>query len=72
MAPAKYGSQMMGVWFLAVTAGDSVAGLLTSPQLNVDLNTSASVAVEAVVAIIAGVGFWANRKRVKQMMGSVN
>ncbi|MGC5411255.1 MFS transporter, partial [Streptomyces sp. DT225] len=22
MAPAKYSSQMMGVWFLAVTAGD--------------------------------------------------
>ncbi|WP_406476861.1 peptide MFS transporter [Streptomyces platensis] len=72
MAPAKYGSQMMGVWFLAVTAGDSVAGLLTSPQLNVDLNTSFSVAMEACLAVLAGFGIWTSRKRVKQMMGGVN
>ncbi|GAB7033114.1 oligopeptide:H+ symporter [Streptomyces sp. NPDC021749] len=72
MAPAKYGSQMMGVWFLAVTAGDSVAGLLTSPQLNVDLNTASSVAVEAALAVVAGLGIWMSRKRVKQLMGGVN
>ncbi len=29
MAPAKYASQMMGVWFLAVTAGDATTGLLS-------------------------------------------
>ncbi|TRV77491.1 MFS transporter [Streptomyces sp. 130] len=71
MAPAKYSSQMMGVWFLAVTAGDSVAGLLTSPQLNVDLNTTGAVAVEAVLAVIAGVGIWMYRKKVSQHMGDV-
>ncbi|WP_043264622.1 oligopeptide:H+ symporter [Streptomyces sp. CT34] len=72
MAPVKYSSQMMGVWFLAVTAGDSVSGLLTSPQLNVNLNTASSVVVEAAIAVLAGCGIWMSRKRVKQLMGSVN
>ncbi|WP_447039361.1 peptide MFS transporter [Streptomyces sp. DSM 118878] len=72
MAPEKYSAQMMGVWFLAVTAGDSVTGLLTSPQLNVDLNNSGAVAVEAIIAVIAGFGIWTSRKKVKELMGSVN
>ncbi|MFF1381798.1 peptide MFS transporter [Streptomyces sp. NPDC058308] len=72
MAPEKYSAQMMGVWFLAVTAGDSVTGLLTSPQLGVDLNNSGAVAVEAILAVIAGFGIWTSRKKVKTLMGSVN
>ncbi|MEU6820691.1 oligopeptide:H+ symporter [Streptomyces atriruber] len=72
MAPEKYSAQMMGVWFLAVTAGDSVTGLLTSPQLGVDLNNSGAVAVEAIIAVLAGFGIWTSRKKVKQLMGSVN
>ncbi|MFG2408871.1 peptide MFS transporter [Streptomyces brevispora] len=69
MAPAKYSSQMMGVWFLAVTAGDSLTGLLTSPQLGVDLNTSGAVAIEAVLAVVAGFGIWTYRKKVTKLMG---
>ncbi|MEU1146597.1 peptide MFS transporter [Streptomyces sp. NPDC005863] len=72
MAPEKYSAQMMGVWFLAVTAGDSVTGLLTSPQLGVDLNNSGAVAVEAILAVLAGFGIWTSRKKVKELMGSVN
>ncbi|MFJ9040540.1 peptide MFS transporter [Streptomyces sp. NPDC102406] len=72
MAPEKYSAQMMGVWFLAVTAGDSVTGLLTSPQLNVNLNNSGAVAIEAIIAVIAGFGIWTSRKKVKALMGSVN
>ncbi|MEU1019327.1 oligopeptide:H+ symporter [Streptomyces sp. NPDC005900] len=72
MAPEKYSAQMMGVWFLAVTAGDSVTGLLTSPQLGIDLNNSGAVAIEAIIAVIAGFGIWTSRKKVKQLMGSVN
>lgn len=72
MAPAKYSSQMMGVWFLAVTAGDSVTGLLTSPQLGVDLNTTGAVAFEAVLAVIAGVGIWMYRRKVTQHMGDAS
>ncbi|MYT72558.1 MULTISPECIES: oligopeptide:H+ symporter [unclassified Streptomyces] len=70
MAPAKYSAQMMGVWFLAVTAGDSVTGLLSTA--GVDLNTKGAVAIEVALAVVAGVGIWMYRKKVKQLMGSVN
>ncbi|QIJ63110.1 oligopeptide:H+ symporter [Streptomyces sp. JB150] len=70
MAPAKYASQMMGVWFLAVTAGDAVTGLLS--EFGVDLNKTGVVAAEAALAVLAGVAVWMYRKRVKELMGDVH
>ncbi|MEU7583337.1 oligopeptide:H+ symporter [Streptomyces sp. NPDC041068] len=70
MAPAKYGSQMMGVWFLAVTAGDAVAGLLST--YGVDLNKTGVVAAEAALAVFAGIAVYMYRKRVKELMGDVH
>ncbi len=69
MAPAKYASQMMGVWFLAVTAGDATTGLLSIA--GVDLNKTGVVALEATLAVIAGVAVWMYRNKVKDLMGSV-
>ncbi|MFD5573085.1 oligopeptide:H+ symporter [Streptomyces cadmiisoli] len=69
MAPAKYASQMMGVWFLAVTAGDATTGLLSIA--GVDLNKSGVVALEATLAVLAGVAVWMYRNKVKQLMGDV-
>ncbi|MER5293844.1 oligopeptide:H+ symporter [Streptomyces pharetrae] len=69
MAPAKYASQMMGVWFLAVTAGDAVTGLLST--YGVDLNKTGVVAAEAALAVLAGFAVWMYRKNVKQLMGDV-
>ncbi|MEU0950311.1 oligopeptide:H+ symporter [Streptomyces canus] len=69
MAPAKYASQMMGVWFLAVTAGDATTGLLSIA--GVDLNKTGVVALEATLAVLAGVAVWMYRNRVKELMGSV-
>jgi len=69
MAPAKYASQMMGVWFLAVTAGDATTGLLSIA--GVDLNKTGVVALEATLAVVAGVAVWMYRNRVKELMGSV-
>ncbi|WP_055698986.1 MULTISPECIES: peptide MFS transporter [Streptomyces] len=70
MAPAKYGSQMMGVWFLAVTAGDAIAGLLST--YGVDLNKTGVVAAEAALAVLAGVAVYMYRRRVKELMGDVH
>ncbi|GGM05164.1 MFS transporter [Streptomyces fumigatiscleroticus] len=70
MAPAKYASQMMGVWFLAVTAGDATTGLLSIA--GVDLNTTGVVTLEAVLAVVAGAAVWMYRKRVKELMGDVH
>jgi POT family proton-dependent oligopeptide transporter len=69
MAPAKYASQMMGVWFLAVTAGDATTGLLSIA--GVDLNKNGIVAMEATLAVVAGFAVWMYRKRVKELMGDV-
>ncbi|MFE4669353.1 peptide MFS transporter [Streptomyces sp. NPDC056716] len=69
MAPAKYASQMMGVWFLAVTAGDAVTGLLST--YGVDLNKTGVVAAEAALAVLAGVAVFMYRRRVKGLMGEV-
>ncbi|GAA2960942.1 MULTISPECIES: peptide MFS transporter [Streptomyces] len=72
MAPAKYASQMMGVWFLAVTAGDSITGLLSNPAVfGVDLNGTTAVAMEAALAVLAGVAVYMYRKKVKEHMGEV-
>ncbi|AGI88342.1 MFS transporter [Streptomyces sp. CAI-21] len=70
MAPAKYASQMMGVWFLAVTAGDSVTGLLS--EAGVDLNRTGVVALEAVLAFLAGVAIFMYRRKVKTLMGEIH
>ncbi|KES03546.1 amino acid transporter [Streptomyces toyocaensis] len=69
MAPAKYASQMMGVWFLAVTAGDATTGLLSIA--GVDLNKTGIVAMEATLAVVAGVAVWMYRNKVKSLMGDV-
>lgn len=69
MAPVKYASQMMGVWFLAVTAGDCVTGLIS--LAGVDLNRTGIVAFEAALAVLAGVAIFMYRGKVKQLMGSV-
>ncbi|MEU6213658.1 oligopeptide:H+ symporter [Streptomyces sp. NPDC047023] len=62
MAPPKYASQTMGIWFLAVTAGDSVASLLVLS--GVDLGTTPVVAVEGCLALLAGLALFLRRGRV--------
>ncbi|WP_406450849.1 oligopeptide:H+ symporter [Streptomyces sp. NBC_00876] len=69
MAPAKYGSQMMGVWFLAVTAGDCTTSLLS--LAGVDLNRTGLVGLEAALAIVAALAIWMYRRKVTELMGDV-
>ncbi|MDX2649426.1 oligopeptide:H+ symporter [Streptomyces sp. PA03-1a] len=71
LAPAKYASQMMGLWFLAVTAGDCVAAIL---QLVIGdgFLSETSFAVQGFVALAAGAAFIAYRKRVIRLMGDVH
>jgi proton-dependent oligopeptide transporter, POT family len=70
MAPAKYASQMMGVWFLAVTAGDAITGLLS--EYGVDLNRTGVVAAEAGLAVLAGFAIYMYRNKVRVLMGDVH
>ncbi|MFG3286402.1 peptide MFS transporter [Streptomyces sp. NPDC048111] len=70
MAPQKYASQMMGIWFLAVTAGDCVTGLLSLG--GVSLNGVGVIGLEAAAAVVAGLAVYMYRSKVKVMMGSVH
>ncbi|MGK5630022.1 peptide MFS transporter [Streptomyces sp. URMC 123] len=70
LAPAKYASQMMGVWFLAVTAGDCVTGLLSIG--GVDMSGAGVVGLEAALAVLAGLAVFMYRKRVEESMGDVH
>lgn len=71
LAPAKYGSQMMGLWFLAVTAGDCVAAIM---QLLVGDATGSTwyFASQGVLAVIAGIALTMYRRNVVRMMGDVH
>ncbi len=70
MAPQKYASQMMGVGFLAVTAGDCTTGLLSIA--GVDLNGTSIIAMQAGLAALAGFAIYMYRKKVQTMMGDVH
>jgi POT family proton-dependent oligopeptide transporter len=70
MAPQKYASQMMGVWFLAVTAGDCITSLLSIG--GVDLNGTWVIAFQALAAVVAGFAVYTYRNKVKALMGGVH
>ncbi|MFG2880076.1 peptide MFS transporter [Streptomyces sp. NPDC048337] len=70
MAPKKYASQMMGVWFLAVTAGDCTTSLLSIA--GVDLNGTSIIAAQAALATLAGFAIYMYRKKVQGLMGDVH
>ncbi|MFI9203365.1 peptide MFS transporter [Streptomyces sp. NPDC053048] len=69
MAPQKYASQMMGVWFLAVTAGDCTMTLLATA--GVDLNGISVIVAQAAAATLAGFAVWMYRKKIEALMGDV-
>jgi POT family proton-dependent oligopeptide transporter len=60
----------MVVWCRAVTAVYATTGLLSIA--NVDLNKTGIVALEATLAVVAGVAVWMYRKKVKVLMGDVH
>ncbi|MFJ9520559.1 peptide MFS transporter [Kitasatospora sp. NPDC101801] len=71
LAPAKYASQMMGIWFLAVTAGDCTASII---QLLVGDATGSTwyFASQGLLAVLAGVALLMYRKKVVRLMGDVH
>ncbi|WP_314174546.1 peptide MFS transporter [Streptomyces winkii] len=70
LAPAKYASQLMGVWFLAVTAGDCVFAIVQL-VLGDAASGKTGFAVQGVLAALAGFVFLAARKRINPLLGSV-
>ncbi|MBY8887758.1 oligopeptide:H+ symporter [Streptomyces sp. PTM05] len=71
LAPEKYAGQMMGLWFLAVTAGDCTAAIIQLVAGNAFLS-EASFAIQGAVVALAGIAFLFYRKRVISLMGDVH
>ncbi|WP_055588913.1 peptide MFS transporter [Streptacidiphilus griseoplanus] len=69
LAPQKYASQMMGVWFLAVTAGDCVTALVQLAGANID--SQSYFAFQGALALLAGVAVVMYRRTVVGLMGNV-
>jgi POT family proton-dependent oligopeptide transporter len=70
LAPVKYSGQVMGLWFLAVTAGDCVAAIIQLVIGNAFLSETA-FAVQGALAALAGLAFLAYRRKVVGLMGDV-
>ncbi|OEJ51880.1 peptide MFS transporter [Streptomyces agglomeratus] len=70
LAPAKYASQMMGVWFLAVTAGSSVIALLQ--LVGAPTDTEWWFASQGAIAMLGGFAIFMYRRKVQPLMGGVH
>ncbi|THA26085.1 MFS transporter [Streptomyces sp. RKND-216] len=71
LAPEKYSSQVMGLWFLAVTAGNCLASIMA---LIFGEKTGSPVyfGVIGALAVVAGIAFLLNRKKIIRLMGDVH
>ncbi|QMU77128.1 MFS transporter [Streptacidiphilus sp. PB12-B1b] len=70
LAPVKYAGQMMGVWFLASTVGDSLAAVLQQLVGSAFLST-VSFALQGVLALLVGAAVLVNRWRITGLLGGV-
>lgn len=71
LAPAKYAGQMMGLFFLAVTAGDCTAAIVQLVVGNAFLSET-SFAIQGTAAALAGIAIVMYRKRITRLMGDVH
>jgi POT family proton-dependent oligopeptide transporter len=71
LAPAKYSGQVMGLWFLAVTAGDCLAAIIQLVIGDAFLSET-SFAAQGALAALAGIAFMAYRRKVVALMGDVH
>ena len=70
LAPAKFVSQMLGLWFLAVATGDAVAGWTT--QLTKVMSQNAYFYTQGALAVVCAIAFYLAAGRIRALMGDVN
>ncbi|OEV05443.1 peptide MFS transporter [Streptomyces oceani] len=71
LAPEKYASQVMGLWFLAVTAGDCVAAIQQLVLGDEIVGSAAYFGSQGAIAVVAGIAFLIYRRKVIRLMGDV-
>ncbi|MDH6124110.1 peptide MFS transporter [Kitasatospora sp. GP82] len=69
LAPAKYTSQMLGLWFLSMATGDAVAGWTT--QLRNVISPMAYFYLQGALAVACGAAFLLAAGRIRRLMGTV-
>jgi POT family proton-dependent oligopeptide transporter len=70
LAPRKYASQMMGLWFLAVTVGDAAGAQYV--ELQRTLGAWQFWALLAATAVVVGAVIWANSRKLHDLMAGVD
>ena len=70
LAPAKFVSQMLGLWFLATATGDAVAGQTT--KLTKVMSQNAYFYSQGALAVLCAIAFYLAAKRISALMGDVN
>ncbi|GAB4054018.1 peptide MFS transporter [Catellatospora paridis] len=70
LAPLRYASQVMGLWFLATAAGNALNTWVT--PLNAKLSDAAYYGLLGALAIIVGVCFWFGARRIGELMSGVH
>ncbi|MFE0424190.1 peptide MFS transporter [Streptomyces sp. NPDC058953] len=70
LAPEKYSSQMMGVWFLAISVGSSVTALLQ--MVGAPTDSQAWFAIQGALAVLTGVAIYLSRRKVQKLLGGVH
>jgi POT family proton-dependent oligopeptide transporter len=69
LAPVKYTSMFMGVWFLSIFLGSLFAGQLASFYEDWELTTLFSV--PAVLSIVFAIVMWVMTRKIKKWMHGV-
>ncbi|AXK33919.1 MFS transporter [Streptomyces armeniacus] len=72
LAPTKYAGQVMGLWYLAVTAGDCVAALTQLVVGDEAVGSTTYFGSQGALALLAGLAFLVYRRKVIRLMGDVH
>jgi len=70
LAPAKFVSQMLGLWFLATATGDAVAGQTT--KLTKVMSQNSYFYTQGALAVLCAIAFYLAARRISALMGDVN
>ncbi|MEV4415195.1 peptide MFS transporter [Catellatospora sp. NPDC049609] len=70
LAPLRYASQVMGLWFLATAAGNALNTWVT--PLSAKLPAAAYYGGLGLLAILVGICFWIGARKIGQLMSGVH
>jgi proton-dependent oligopeptide transporter, POT family len=70
LAPIKYASQMMGLWFLAVAVGDAIGGQVA--RLAAEWSLSTYFLTFGLASVVLGVGAFMFTRQIRTLMAGIH